>query len=98
MVIISRMQSESFVIPDLQSWGSLVGLGILCQAIAWFIIARTLPKVKASLVGLILLLQQTLAFIWDMLFFDRPSTAIEIAGALMALVAIYLGSSKNTDN
>jgi drug/metabolite transporter (DMT)-like permease len=98
MAIISRVQSENFVIPDFQSWGSLIGLGILCQAAAWFIIARTLPKVKASLAGLILLLQPTLAFIWDMIFFDRPTTAIEITGALMALIAIYLGSSNNDKN
>ncbi|MCP4583480.1 MAG: DMT family transporter [candidate division Zixibacteria bacterium] len=96
MAIFSLAQSESFIIPDWQSWGSLIGLGIVCQAVAWLIIARTLPKIKASLAGLILLLQPTLAFVWDILFFDRPTTGLEILGALIALAAIYLGSSNNT--
>ena len=44
--------------------------------------------------GLALLLQPTLSFVWDVLFFGRPMQAIEIAGAAIALVAIYLGSRK----
>jgi len=95
MAIFSLGQAESFAIPDWQSWGSLLGYGIICQALAWLIISRTLPRVKASLAGLILLLQPTLAFIWDMLFFNRPTTGLEIIGAVLTLIAIYLGSGGN---
>ena len=45
-----------------------------------------------ELAGLALLLQPTLSFVWDVLFFGRPMQPIEIAGAAIALFAIYLGS------
>jgi len=91
MAIIGYTQDESFIIPDKQSWLSLIAYGILCQAAAWFLISKSLPKVAVSLAGLILLLQPILAFAWDILFFDRPTRAVEIIGAVMALIAIYLG-------
>jgi len=42
-------------------------------------------------VGLILLLQPALAFVWDILFFGRPTRAVELVGAAITLGAIYLG-------
>jgi drug/metabolite transporter (DMT)-like permease len=41
---------------------------------------------------LILLLQPSLAFVWDVVLFDRPTQATEVLGAVLALVAIYLGA------
>ena len=55
-------------------------------------IASSLPKVTTTEAGLALLLQPTLSFVWDVVFFARPMTATDFAGAAIALVAIYLGS------
>ena len=44
--------------------------------------------------GLILLLQPLLAVVWDVLFFARAFTLIEGIGALLVLLAIYLGSRR----
>ena len=93
MAIFSLLEHESFVIPNLKSWAAMLGYGLLCQALAWFLITRSLPSVRASLVGLILLLQPTLSFIWDMTLFKRPTSIWEIFGAVLALTAIYLGST-----
>ena len=57
------------------------------------LISKALPKLEASRAGLILLLQPTFAFVWDILFFSRASTWLEMLGALVALFAIYLGVS-----
>jgi drug/metabolite transporter (DMT)-like permease len=46
--------------------------------------------------GLALLLQPTLSFVWDVLFFSRPMTAMELLGAGIALIAIYLGTARST--
>lgn len=83
-----------FAIPDLQTWGSLVALGIVGQVLGWVFISKGLPDVNASVAGLALLLQPALAFMWDILFFDRPTTSLEYVGAVIVLGAIYLGSSK----
>ncbi len=83
--------NEPLVIPDLQSWVALLGYGLFSQVLAWVLISNGLPKIEASRAGLILLLQPTFSFVWDFLFFNRPTTWLEVLGALMALFAIYLG-------
>jgi drug/metabolite transporter (DMT)-like permease len=83
--------NESFVIPDVQSWFALAGYGLFPQVLGWVLISKGLPKIEASRAGLILLLQPTFAFVWDILFFNRATTWLELLGALMALFAIYLG-------
>ena len=47
---------------------------------------------SAARVGLILLLQPTLSYVWDVWFFHHPMTSTQIVGAVLALIAIYLGS------
>ncbi|WP_445665400.1 DMT family transporter [Fodinibius sp. AD559] len=83
-----------FGIPDLQTWVALIGLGIMGQVLGWVSISKGLPHVNASVAGLALLLQPALAFGWDILFFDRPTTLLEYVGAAIVLAAIYLGATK----
>lgn len=83
---------ESFTIPDRQSLLALLALGFFSQFAGWILITNALPQIRASLSGLILLLQPALAFVWDVLFFQRPTSLLNWAGVLIALVAIYLGT------
>ena len=94
LVIQMMTEGTSYKIPDIQSWVTLLAYGIICQGLGWVFIAKGIGKIKASRAGLILLLQPTLTFIWDVLFFNRPTDLVDILGALMAIVAIYLGSAK----
>lgn len=89
---LSLGQGESFVIPDTRSLAALACLSLVCHATGWYLITRGIQQVKTSLVGLILLLQPTLSYVWDVLFFDKPTTPVELAGVGLALTAIYLGS------
>jgi drug/metabolite transporter (DMT)-like permease len=91
---VGYLQGERFQIPDAQTAWSLVALGVLCQGVGWIVISRAVTKIEASRVGLLLLLQPMLTFVWDILLFNRPTAPIEIFGALLALVAIYFGSSR----
>ena len=94
MGVETALSGESFRIPNGRSLWSMVAYGVLCQALAWIIISRALVKIQASRAGLILLLQPTLAFVWDVLFFSRPTNIMDVGGALLTLVAIYLGGSR----
>jgi drug/metabolite transporter (DMT)-like permease len=87
------VQGESFLIPDAQSWAALIAYGLAGQVLGWVIIARGLPRLTASLAGLVLLLQPTLAFVWDMLFFAKPVDLVQGLGAALALAGIYLGAT-----
>jgi drug/metabolite transporter (DMT)-like permease len=87
-------QGETFVIPDFQSWTALIAYGLVSQVLGWICIYRGLLRIEASRAGLILLLQPTLAFVWDIFFFSRPTGLKDGVGALLALGAIYLGTTK----
>jgi drug/metabolite transporter (DMT)-like permease len=93
MGLEALVQKEAFHIPDLQSWWALLGYGLIAQVLGWVLIAAGVLKIEASRVGLILLLQPTLAFVWDILFFRRPTFPLEVLGAFLALFAIYLGTT-----
>ncbi len=82
---------ESFDIKDIQTWLSLITLGIMIQALAWILISSALPRVKPSHAGLILLLQPSCAFLWDVLFFDRQTGIMGWSGFFIVLIAIYSG-------
>lgn len=82
---------DSFIIPDNTTLLSLLGLGLFSQTIGWVLIATAMPKIRASLTGLILLLQPTLAFVWDVLFFNRPTDILNWIGVSLTLMAIYMG-------
>ena len=86
------VEGGSFAVPTLETGGALVAYGLLCQVGGWFLITGAMPKVPASLVGLLLLLQPALAMIWDVLFFDRPPRLADLGGAALVLAGLYLGS------
>lgn len=76
LLLALRLNAEgaSFHIPDLQSGVVLPAYGLVGQGLGVVFIAKGLARIKASRAGLILLLQPTLAFIWDILFFTGPRT------------------------
>lgn len=90
--IATLVQGQSFSIPDVGNLGYLVLYAFFSQVLGWIVISKSLPEIDVSRAGLILLLQPGLAFVWDILFFHRSTSMIEVAGALIALAAIYLGS------
>lgn len=88
-------EGESLRIPTLEDTGWLVAYGVLSHCLGWLFIASSLAEVSTVEAGLALLLQPTLSFVWDVLFFSRPMTAIELLGAGIALIAIYLGTARS---
>ena len=92
MAVTVFVEGESLVIPTYADLGWLVAYGVLSHCLGWLFIASSLSEVTTVEAGLALLLQPTLSFAWDVLFFGRPMTATELIGATIALAAIYLGS------
>lgn len=88
---------EGFRIPDFRTGLALAAYGVCGQVLGWVLITKGLRNTQASRAGLILLLQPALAFVWDILLFYRPTLPREVAGALLACGAIYLGAiSRNS--
>ena len=85
-------EGHAFTIPDLQTLLSLMALGLFSQSVGWILITHALPGMRASLSGFILLLQPSLAFIWDVALFQRPTSLLNWVGVVLALAAIYIGT------
>jgi drug/metabolite transporter (DMT)-like permease len=94
--IAAFAEGESLAIPTLIDAVWLFNYGFLSQCLGLLLIASSLLKVTTTQAGIALLLQPTLSFTWDVLFFDRPMTAVELGGAMLALAAIYLGSRNSS--
>ena len=92
MAAVVFAEGGSLAIPTYGDLGWLLAYGVLSHCIGWLFIASSLSEVSTVDAGLALLLQPTLSFVWDVVFFSRPMTAPELTGAAIALLAIYLGS------
>jgi len=90
--LVALAEGESLAIPTAADAAWLLGYGLLSHSLGLMFIASSLPKVSTLEAGLALLLQPPLSFAWDVVFFSRPMTAMELIGAAIALLAIFLGS------
>lgn len=90
------LQGESFLVPFGIDWLWLALYGLVCQAAGWLLISTGITKVPAALAGLLLLLQPTLTFVWDWSIFGRHFTILELTGAALALIGLYLGMRRST--
>jgi len=88
------VEGQSFSVVNLKTLFSLLALGIVSQVLGWVVIATAIARTRASIAGLLLLLQPLLAFVWDVLIFHRSAALINIVRVVLALGAIYLGSIK----
>ena len=89
-------EGESLRIPSMMDAVWLLGYGLLSHSVGLMFIASSLPRVSTTEAGLALLLQPPLSFAWDVIFFSRPMTLTELLGAAIALLAIYLGSRRDS--
>jgi len=92
--VVGLATGASFAIPDGGSLLALLGVGVLSTTVGWSIISSAVRHVPATVAGLVLLLQPALAFVWDVVIFDRPTGGSEVFGILLILSAIYLGSCR----
>jgi drug/metabolite transporter (DMT)-like permease len=94
LALAAVIEGESLVISTSNDLLLLLAYGICSHAAGLILIASSLTKVSTAEVGIVLLLQPSLSFIWDILFFNRSIVLIESLGVLMVLFAIYLGSKR----
>ncbi|HEY0179962.1 MAG TPA: DMT family transporter, partial [Dokdonella sp.] len=83
---------ERLVIPDPRSAAALIGLAFFGQVFGWVLLTRAMPRLPASLIGLLLLLQPALSFVFDVVLFARPTRATDWIGVALSLLGIFVGS------
>lgn len=85
-------EGGSFAIPDRGSLFALLALGLFGQVLGWVLLVRAMPQLPASLIGLLLLLQPALSFVFDVILFARPTRASDWIGVALSLAGIFVGS------
>ncbi len=95
--VTAMAEGDSLVIASGSDGLWLVCYGVLSHGMGMLFITSSLPHVTTTQAGIALLLQPTLSFVWDVLFFARPMSATELLGAGIALFAIYLGSRSRSE-
>ena len=85
-------QGDPMALSTPRAWLSLLGLGLVGQVLAWLLLVTAMPRLPASLGGLLLLLQPALAFVIDVLAFHRPTGATDWFGLLLTLAGILAGT------
>ena len=107
MFILSLSGAFVLIIPSLifnsdnlypttfTDWGLVFIYGAVMQCVAWGMIAYTIPYLSLGLTGLLLLSEPVVALVIDYFGLDKPINHWQWAGAVLTLVAIYLGSQKN---
>jgi drug/metabolite transporter (DMT)-like permease len=87
-------EGESLLIPSSYDLLILLLYGVASHAIGGILIASALVKVQAAEVGIVLLLQPSLSYIWEAIFFQKSFIFIESLGVIIVLFAIYLSSKR----
>ena len=89
---VAAIEGESFAISDAQSWSALLGLAFCGQVLGWVLLTRAMPLLPASTIGLLLLLQPALSFVFDVILFARPTRTPDWIGVALSLLGIFIGS------
>ncbi|MCC6439566.1 MAG: DMT family transporter, partial [Rhodanobacteraceae bacterium] len=85
-------EGQGLALPDAQSWWSLLALALVGQVLGWILLIRAMPHLPASIIGLLLLLQPALSFVFDVILFARPTTRLDWMGIGLSLIGIFIGT------
>lgn len=94
LLAMSLAGGESLVPATAHDWSMLVAYALIAQVMGWLVIGRAMPKLPAGVVGLCLLLQPLLAYVWDAALFDTRLGPVALLGLGLSLLGIFLGLTR----
>lgn len=91
VLLIAGIISQEKIIPDnLNGWLILFGLAFISQIMGQLMLARSIKKVKLQISSVLLLMQPVFAAIYGFFFFDEELASLQIIGALIILLSVYI--------
>lgn len=91
VLLIAGIISQEKIIPDnLNGWLTLFGLAFISQIMGQLMLARSIKKVKLQISSVLLLMQPIFAAIYGFFFFDEELASLQIIGALIILLSVYI--------
>ena len=92
---ISALPAEIAAGPAIESWLSLLVLGVVCSAVAFVIFFALMREIGAGRATLITYLNTAVALVLGILFLSEPLTLGIILGFPLVLVGSYFASKKH---
>ncbi len=86
----------SFVTHELQSWVMVIIYGSVFHVLAWFLMAKAMPKLALAITGLVMCLEPVTVFFIDLSLLGKQFIIWQYLGAILTITAIYLGSQSKT--
>ncbi|MGC5703601.1 DMT family transporter [Pseudomonas sp. NFXW11] len=94
LLVYALATGESLAIVDGQTLVMLVIYGVMVQFIGWLLVNRSIGAISLGLAGLILLLEPVITYFVDVALLGKTSSLMQIGGALLTVLAVYIGSIK----
>lgn len=94
LLVYAVLNGESLAINDGQTLLMLVIYGVLVQFVGWLLVNRSIGTISLGLAGLILLLEPVITYFIDIAFLGKANSILQISGALLTILAVYIGSLK----
>ena len=95
MIVPMLILDKGHILPTtLEQVGLILVYGTVMQCLAWGLIAYSIPKLSLALTGLLLLTEPVAALVIDYTWLDKPINTLQWSGAILTMLAIYLGSLK----
>ena len=88
---MSLLGGETLQPQGPHDWSALLAYALIAQVFGWLVIGKVMPKLPAGVLGLCLLLQPLLSYVWDALLFGTRLGAVEMLGLALSLAGIFLG-------
>jgi drug/metabolite transporter (DMT)-like permease len=82
--------------PSIESWLSILGLGVICSAVAFVAFFQLIREIGSTRSTLVTYMNMAVAVILGILLLDEPITAGILVGFPMVLVGSYLATKKHT--
>ena len=95
MIVPMLIIDNGHLLPStLGDFAWIIVYGTVMQCLAWGLIAYSIPKLSLALTGLLLLSEPIAALIIDYFWLQKAIDSLQWFGAVLTMLAIYLGSLK----
>lgn len=89
---------DNLSFPDTRNLILLIVLAVVAQVAGWYFITQNLSHVPIAHAGLALLIQPVFASLMGMVFYQEYLSSLQVFGAVLTLIGIYLGTTRRKVN
>jgi drug/metabolite transporter (DMT)-like permease len=91
LLVMTLAGGEQLQPQGVRDWSALLAYALIAQVFGWLVIGKVMPKLPAGVLGLCLLLQPLLSYVWDALLFGTRLGPVGMLGLALSLAGIFLG-------